>query len=63
MKALKAVIDQGRITLQEPLNITGRHDAIVVVLDLDPWEAIVQDPRPRPELTNAREQAKADFAQ
>lgn len=61
MKALKAVIDEGQIVLDEPLDITGRHDAIVVVLDVDPWDAILQDPRPRPELVKARQEAERDF--
>jgi len=63
MKAIKAVIDNGQISFEEPLNVTGRHDAIVVVLDVDPWEAIVQDASPRPELTKARREAEEDFLQ
>ncbi len=61
MKAIKAVIDNGQIVPEEPLNMSGRHDAIVVVLDVDPWDAIINDPRPRPELVKAREEAMADF--
>jgi hypothetical protein len=61
MKAIKAVIDHGQIVPETPLEMSGRHDAIVVVLDVDPWEAIIKDPRPRPELMKARQQAEADF--
>ena len=63
MKALKAVIDEGQIVLDEPLDITGRHDAIVVVLDVDPWDAILQDPRPRPELDRLAEEAHQEYLQ
>jgi hypothetical protein len=61
MKAIKAVIDNGQITPEEPFDANGRYDAIVVVLDVDPWDAILQDPLPRPELVKAREEAMADF--
>ncbi len=61
MKAIKAVIDNGQILPEEPLNLPGRHDAIVVVLDIDPWDAILEDSRLRPELTKAGQEAEADF--
>jgi hypothetical protein len=61
MKAIKAVIQDGQIVPEEPLEMTGRHDAIVVVLDVDPWDAIINDPRPRPELIEARKKAEADY--
>ena len=41
------------------MTMTGRYDAIVVVLDVDPWDAILNDPRPRPELVKAGEEAHA----
>ena len=63
MKAIKAVIDNGQITPEEPFDMGGRHDAIVVVLDVDPWDAILQDPRPRPELVKAGEEALQDYLQ
>lgn len=63
MKAIKAVIDNGQIMPEEPLDMGGRHDAIVVVLDVDPWDAILQDPRPRPELVKAGEEALQDYLQ
>lgn len=61
MKAIKAVIDHGRIMPESPLDLSGRHDAIVVVLDADPWEDALQDPRVRSELIRARQQAEADY--
>ena len=61
MKAIRAVVENGQIVPEEPLDISGRHDAIIVVLDVDPWEAILQDPRPRPELVKVRQQAEADY--
>ena len=62
MKAVKAVIDNGQIVPEEPLELTGRYDAIVVVLDVDPWDAILNDPRPRPELVKARQEAEAEYS-
>jgi hypothetical protein len=61
MKAIRAVVENGQIVPEEPLDVSGRHDAIIVVLDVDPWEAILQDRRPRPELVKARQQAEADY--
>jgi hypothetical protein len=63
MKAIRAVIDNGRIVTEEPLDATGRHDAIVVVLDVDPWQAIIDDPRPRPALDQLAEEAHRDYLQ
>ena len=37
MRAVKATIQDGNISLDQPLNIKGRVDAIVVLLDRDPW--------------------------
>jgi hypothetical protein len=63
MKAIKAVIDNGQIVPIEPLDAAGRHDAIVVVLDVDPWQAILSDPRPRPELDKLAEEARQEYLQ
>jgi hypothetical protein len=60
MKAIKAVIENGQIMPDEPLPIPGRYEAIVVVLDDDPWDAILNDPRPRPELAKLAEEAHQD---
>jgi hypothetical protein len=63
MKAIKAIVENGQIVPEQPLDMFGRHDAIVVVLDADPWEAILQDPRPRPELIKASEEALREHLQ
>jgi hypothetical protein len=63
VKAIKAVIDNGQIVPAEPLDLVGRYDAVVVVLDTDPWDAILNDPRPRPELAKAAREAEEDFLQ
>ena len=49
MKAIKAVINHGQIVPEEPFDVNGSYDAIVVVLDVDPGRHPT-DPRPRPEL-------------
>jgi hypothetical protein len=63
VRAIKAVIDNGQIVPEEPLDATGRHDAIVIVLDVDPWHAILSDPRSRPELDKLAEEAHQDYLQ
>jgi hypothetical protein len=56
MKAIRVFVDNGQIMPEEPLD-AGRHDAILVMLDPDPWERLIDDPRPRPELTKAGQEA------
>jgi hypothetical protein len=63
MKAIKAVIDNGQVVPEEPFDVIGRHDAIVIVLDVDPWDAILKDPRPRPELDKLAEEAHLEYLQ
>ncbi len=63
MRAIKAVIDNGQIVTEEPLDAIGRQDAIVVVLDADPWRAILNDPRRRPQLDELAEQAHREYLQ
>ena len=63
MKAIKAVVENGQIVPEQPLDLFGRHDAIVVVLDADPWDAILQDASPRPELARAGEEALQEHLQ
>ena len=63
MKAIRAVINRGQIVPEEPFDVNGSYDAIVVVLDVDPWEAILQDPRPRPELDKLAEEAHQEYLQ
>jgi hypothetical protein len=61
MHAIKAIVEDGSVTLQEPLNVEGRVEAILVILDTEPWDVLVRDPRPRPALTKASEQALDEF--
>ena len=61
MQAIRAVVEDGNVVLDKPLDVKGRFEAILVVLDPDPWDAIINDPRPRPELIKAREEAHRDF--
>ena len=62
MRAVRATVEDGKVTLSEPIEGEGKFDAIVVLLDADPWDAIVADPRSRKGLQRAREEALADFA-
>jgi len=61
MKAIRVVVDNGQITPDEPLDICGRCEAILVMPDPDPWDVLIHDPRPRPELVKARQEAERDF--
>ncbi len=61
MKAIKAIVEDGNVLLNEPLGAKGRFDAIVVVLDPDPWADLINDPRPRPELVKAGQEALKEF--
>ncbi len=61
MRAVRAVIENGRVVPVEPLDVTGRRDAIVILLDRNPWDAILDDPRPRPALEKAAEEAHQEY--
>ncbi len=61
MQALKAVIENGNVTLDEPLESKGRFEAVLVILDVDPWDALIHDPRPRPGLVKAGQEAIKEF--
>ena len=61
MQAVKAIVEDGNVTLQEPLNMEGRVEAILVILDPQPWDALIRDTRPRPALTQASRQALDEF--
>ena len=61
MRAVKATIIDGNVSLDQPVDIKGPVEAIVVVLDPDPWEALIRDPRPRPALVQASNEALAEF--
>ena len=61
MKAVRATVEDGNVTLQEPLNVKGRVEAILVVLDAEPWDALLRDARPRPALAEASREALDEF--
>ena len=63
MKAIKVTVENGRIVPDEPLDTCGRCEAILVLSDPDPWDAIINDPRPRPELAKASQEALEDYLQ
>ena len=57
MQAIRATIKDGNVTLEQPVDIKGPVEAIVIVLDPDPWNALLYDPRPRPALAKASNEA------
>ena len=61
MQAIKAVVQDGNVVLDGPLPLQGRYEAILVLLDPDPWDAILNDPRPRPELAKASQAALEEY--
>ncbi len=63
MQAIKATVQDGLVILDEKVDLKGRFDAVVVLLDPDPWTSILQDPRPRPELIKAGEKAVQEYAE
>lgn len=63
MQAIKATVQDGFVTLNERVDLKGRFDAVLVLLDPDPWDLLVQDPRSRPELVKARQEALQDYAE
>jgi hypothetical protein len=62
MQAIRATVQDGLVILDEQVDLKGRFDAVLVVLDPDPWEAILQDTRPRAELIKARQEALKELA-
>lgn len=61
MKTDRVVYDEGRVALLEPVDIKGRVEGVLVLPDPDPWEDILQDPTPRPSLSEAADKALRDF--
>ncbi len=61
MHAVKATIKDGNVTLEQPVDIKGPVEAIVIVLNPDPWNALICDPRPRPALSIASNEALEEF--
>ena len=63
MQAIKATVQDGVVILDEKVDLKGRFDAVVVLLDIDPWTSILQDPRPRAELAKAGQKAMQEYAE
>jgi hypothetical protein len=61
MQAFKATYQDGHVTLNEKINLKGRFDAVLVLLDPDPWETLLNDPRPRTELTKDGQEAIQEY--
>jgi hypothetical protein len=61
MQAIKAVVEDGNIVVNTPLPLRGRYEAVLVLLDPDPWDSLIEDSRPRPELAKASQAALDEF--
>ena len=61
MRAIPAVYENGSVTLLEPVETKGRLDAVLVLADTerDPWDEILDDPRPSPAFSRAVDEAIA----
>ena len=64
MKAVKATYKNGRVKLAETPPESGPVDVLVVFpeVEVDPWDAILNDPTPRPALNEFVEKCLADIA-
>ncbi len=60
MKAIKAIYQNGKVKLSEKPSEPGPMEVVVVFPEPsdDPWDAIVNDPRPRPALAQRIEQVR-----
>lgn len=65
MRAVKAIYEKGKIKLSEKPAEQGPLEVLVVFPEAagDPWEEILNDPRPRPALAKWVQQVKKDIAQ
>jgi hypothetical protein len=64
MKAIKAIYQNGKIRLSEKPTEPGPMEVFVVFPESsdDPWEAILNDPRPRPALARRIQQVREEIA-
>lgn len=51
MKAIKAQYENGTVKFDEEPDTSGPAEVIVIFPDADPWDAIINDPSPRPALS------------
>jgi len=67
MKAIQAVYENGQIKLSEPAPISDTEPVNVLVVFPeqveDPWQKILDDPRPRPALEEYVQQCREEIAQ
>jgi hypothetical protein len=67
MRAIKAIIDDGKVTLLEPAEIAGRHEALIVVADAETsagdqeWARILHEQSPRPALDDFLREAEKEI--
>lgn len=64
MKAIKAQFERGQIKLSEPAPQEGPIEVLVVFPELedDPWERILNDPRPRTALSQYVKEIEEEIA-
>lgn len=68
MRAIKAIIENGKVTLLEPAELPGRHEALIVVGDMEAsatdrgWAEILRDQSPRPALDAFLREAEEEIA-
>lgn len=66
MKAIKALYQNGSITLSEPAPANGGPLEVLVIfpeLEVDPWDRILNDPIPRPAFQNYAQECLEEIAQ
>ena len=64
MKAIKAIYQNGKVKLSDKPSDPGPMEVVVVfpVPSDDPWEAILNDPRPLPALARRIQQVRDEIA-
>jgi hypothetical protein len=64
MKAIKAIYQNGKIKLSEKPSEPGPMEVVVVFPESsdDPWESILNDPRPRPALAHRIQQVRDEIS-
>ena len=68
MRTIKAIIENGKVTLLEPTEIPGRHEAVIVVSDAETspgdqeWARILNEQAPRPAFDDFLREAEKEIA-
>lgn len=65
MIAVKAIFRDGQVVLEEPAPTLEPVEVLVVfpVSTVDPWQKILDDPRPRPALSALADEVLAELTQ